>query len=112
MDHFRYRPELLEGMPDDILRCMKQFEDWFTIDADQLKKITNHFVQELEKGLTVEGGSIVSDSPRTKPRNVTDSQIAHDCQLDHGLPDRPRERADPHHRHGWHQPPRVRCVSG
>jgi hexokinase len=60
MQHFRYRPEILEGLPDDILRIMKQFEDWFTIETDQLKLITNHFVKELEKGLTVEGGSIVS----------------------------------------------------
>ncbi|KAJ5612734.1 Hexokinase [Penicillium lagena] len=58
MERFRYRPEMLEGMPDDLLQRMKQFEDWFTIESGQLKKITNHIVQELEKGLTVEGGSI------------------------------------------------------
>lgn len=32
----------------------------FTVPQEKLKAITDHFVKELAKGLTVEGGSIVS----------------------------------------------------
>lgn len=60
MSDFKYRPEILEGLPDHLTRDLKQYEDWFTLDAPMLKKITDHFVKELEKGLTKEGGNIVS----------------------------------------------------
>ncbi|KAJ5718751.1 Hexokinase [Penicillium malachiteum] len=60
---FRYRPEILDGMKDDDIMYLKEYEDWFVLESDQLKKITDHFVKELEKGLTKEGGNI--------PMNVT-----------------------------------------
>ncbi|KAJ5734646.1 Hexokinase [Penicillium manginii] len=63
MSSFRYRPEILEGVPERLTQNLKQFEDWFVLDAAELKKITDHFVAELEKGLTKEGGNI--------PMNVT-----------------------------------------
>jgi hexokinase len=66
MSSFRYRPEILEGVPERLTQNLKQYEDWFVLDAAELKKITDHFVAELEKGLTKEGGNIVG-SPITMP---------------------------------------------
>ncbi|CAI7566593.1 unnamed protein product [Penicillium pancosmium] len=63
MSSFRYRPEILEGVPEHLTRHLKQFEDCFLLEAAELKRITEHFVKELEKGLTIEGGNI--------PMNVT-----------------------------------------
>ena len=63
MQGFRYRPELLEGVPEELTYTLKQYEDWFLLEPPKLKMISDHFAQELEKGLTVEGGSIVSTSP-------------------------------------------------
>ncbi|KAJ5180186.1 Hexokinase [Penicillium capsulatum] len=63
MPEFRFRPELLEGLPDHLTRDLKQYEDSFILDPPALKKITDHFVRELDKGLTKEGGTI--------PMNVT-----------------------------------------
>lgn len=60
MQGFRYRPELLEGLPEDLLVELKKYEDWFWLDPPKLKAISDHFSQELEKGLSIEGGSIVS----------------------------------------------------
>ncbi|KAJ5669348.1 Hexokinase [Penicillium macrosclerotiorum] len=60
---FRYRPEILENIPAERTRCLKQYEDWFTVETPKLKEITEHFVKELERGLTKEGGNI--------PMNVT-----------------------------------------
>ena len=59
MPTFRYRPEILEDVPAWLTTDLKKFEDWFTIETPELKKITEHFVKELEKGLTKEGGNIV-----------------------------------------------------
>lgn len=66
MSSFRYRPEILEGVPEHLTRHLKQFEDWFILEAAELKKITEHFVKELGKGLTIEGGNIVG-IPITTP---------------------------------------------
>ncbi|KAJ5256693.1 Hexokinase [Penicillium angulare] len=63
MAGFRYRPELLDGISEHELAYLKQYEDWFILEADDLKRITDHFVKELEKGLTKEGGNI--------PMNIT-----------------------------------------
>lgn len=74
MSDFKYRPEILEGLSDHLTRDLKQYEDWFMLDAPMLKKITDHFVKELEKGLTVEGGNIVSiTSPSWTPVINTDA---------------------------------------
>lgn len=53
----------MADVPRDLLDEIKRLEDMFTIPTDKLKAITNHFVGELTKGLTKEGGSI--------PMNVT-----------------------------------------
>ncbi|KAJ5570182.1 Hexokinase [Penicillium hispanicum] len=63
MSGFCYSPEILEGMPRWLISELKQYEDWFVIEAPELKKITDHFVKELERGLTKDGGNI--------PMNVT-----------------------------------------
>lgn len=48
----------MADVPDDLLEQIKYLEKIFTVDQAKLKEITNHFVKELEKGLSVEGGSI------------------------------------------------------
>ncbi|KAL2016535.1 hypothetical protein VTK56DRAFT_3429 [Thermocarpiscus australiensis] len=48
----------LVDVPKDLLKEMKQLEELFTVDTAKLKQITDHFVNELAKGLSVEGGSI------------------------------------------------------
>jgi hypothetical protein len=60
MSGFLYRPEILKGVADHITGDLKQYEDWFTLETSMLKEITHHFVKELDKGLTEEGGNIVS----------------------------------------------------
>ncbi|KYK57705.1 hexokinase [Drechmeria coniospora] len=45
-------------IPKDLLEQVKRLEDLFTVDKNKLKEITDHFVSELAKGLSVEGGSI------------------------------------------------------
>jgi len=41
------------------LAQIDRFENIFTVPTDKLKEITAHFVKELEKGLTPDGGDIV-----------------------------------------------------
>ncbi|CEL04389.1 Putative Hexokinase [Aspergillus calidoustus] len=53
----------MTDLPQDLLEQIKQFEEAFTVDTAKLKQIVDHFVKELTKGLTVEGGNI--------PMNVT-----------------------------------------
>jgi hexokinase len=60
MSRLRYRPEILADIPDERIQFLTQYEDWFTVEIRELKKITDHFVNELEKGLSKEGGNIVS----------------------------------------------------
>lgn len=63
MASLRHHPDMLKGVPEHVVSDLRQYEDWFTIDPLMLKKITDRFVEELDKGLTVEGGNIVSTSP-------------------------------------------------
>lgn len=60
MPLLRYRPEMLADIPEERTYFLKQYEDWFTVETPELKKITDHFVKELDKGLSKEGGNIVS----------------------------------------------------
>lgn len=53
----------MHELPQNLLQHIQKFEETFTVDTAKLKEIVNHFVKELEKGLTVEGGNI--------PMNVT-----------------------------------------
>ena len=45
-------------MPKDLLDEIKKFEDMFSVDAATLQKVTKHFISELSKGLSKEGGNI------------------------------------------------------
>lgn len=48
----------MADVPKDLLQEIERLERLFTIPKEKLKEITAHFVKELEKGLSVEGGSI------------------------------------------------------
>ncbi|KAI9744050.1 MAG: hexokinase A, partial [Candelina submexicana] len=45
-------------VPKNVLEEIRELERLFTVDTAKLKEITDHFVNELTKGLTKEGGSI------------------------------------------------------
>ena len=47
-------------IPKDLKKEIEHLQNLFTVETPKLKAITAHFTKELEKGLTVEGGSIVS----------------------------------------------------
>ncbi|KAK3354316.1 hexokinase [Neurospora tetraspora] len=48
----------LDNIPKDLRKEIEHLERLFTVDGAKLKEVTNHFVNELEKGLSVQGGSI------------------------------------------------------
>ncbi|KAL2123155.1 hypothetical protein VTJ04DRAFT_3610 [Mycothermus thermophilus] len=48
----------LADAPKDLVNEIKRLEELFTVDTAKLKEITDHFVNELAKGLSKEGGSI------------------------------------------------------
>jgi hexokinase len=50
------------NVPSDLMAQIERFEELFTVGTSKLKEITDHFVSELKKGLTAEGGDIVSDN--------------------------------------------------
>lgn len=41
----------MADVPKDLLEQIKRLEELFTVDTGKLKKITTHFVSELEKGM-------------------------------------------------------------
>ena len=49
----------MADVPKDLLDQINRLEELFTVPTDKLKAITEHFINELAKGLSVEGGSIV-----------------------------------------------------
>lgn len=50
----------MADMPRDLKEQIEKLEEIFVVPTKKLKEITDHFVKELEKGLSKEGGSIVS----------------------------------------------------
>ena len=48
----------MADVPHDIQQEIKRLEELFTVDTAKLKSITDHFISELAKGLSKEGGSI------------------------------------------------------
>jgi hexokinase len=48
----------MADMPKDLLQEIKRLEEMFIVDTTKLKAITDHFISELAKGLSKEGGSI------------------------------------------------------
>lgn len=55
----------MADVPKELAQQIKKLEEIFTIDTKKLKEITEHFIGELTKGLTHEGGNIV------RPRHST-----------------------------------------
>ncbi|TQS35261.1 hypothetical protein Golomagni_04324 [Golovinomyces magnicellulatus] len=53
-----YQIGSMADVPRNLLAEIKRLEEQFTVPTEKLKAITAHFVKELEKGLSVEGGSI------------------------------------------------------
>lgn len=64
-----FRPRILEGIPDDVYDKIRQLEDSFLVSTPGLKRVTNHIVDELKKGLSLDGGDIVS-------RIITSSEMS------------------------------------
>ncbi|KAF4551482.1 Hexokinase-like protein 3 [Elsinoe fawcettii] len=48
----------MADVPRDLLDEITRLEQLFTVPAEKLKEITDHFVKELTNGLSKEGGSI------------------------------------------------------
>lgn len=44
------RPEILAGIPDDMYYAVRNIEDLFVIGTPDLRRLTNHFEGELQKG--------------------------------------------------------------
>ena len=53
----------MSNVPTELLAHIKELEQQFTVDTPKLLQIVDRFQSELEKGLTVEGGSIVRRYP-------------------------------------------------
>lgn len=60
-------PGSMADMPRDLKEQIGKLEELFVVPTLKLKQISDHFVKELEKGLTKEGGSIVSCISRISP---------------------------------------------
>lgn len=52
----------MADMPRDLKEQIEKLEEHFVVSTEKLKHISDHFVKELEKGLSEQGGSIVSCS--------------------------------------------------
>ncbi|KAF4926284.1 hexokinase [Colletotrichum tropicale] len=48
----------MADVPKDLLAEVQKLEQQFTVPTEKLKAISKHFISELDKGLSVEGGSI------------------------------------------------------
>jgi hexokinase len=51
----------MADVPKDLVDQISRLEELFTVPAEKLKQVTDHFVNELTKGLSKEGGTIVRD---------------------------------------------------
>ncbi|KAJ5375595.1 Hexokinase [Penicillium concentricum] len=69
MQGLRYRPDLLNGVAEELTNELIEYEGWFLLEPPKLKVISDHFAQELEKGLTVEDADWIIGV--MKPMNVT-----------------------------------------
>lgn len=54
----QHRKGTWTDVPQNLLSELKTLEETLTVNADTLKKITTHFVDELNKGLSKKGGNI------------------------------------------------------
>ncbi|OQE34867.1 hypothetical protein PENCOP_c015G08376 [Penicillium coprophilum] len=69
MQGLRYRPDLLKGVAEELTNELEKYEGWFLLEPPKLKVISDHFAQELEKGLTLEDADW--NIGVMKPMNVT-----------------------------------------
>ncbi|ODV80003.1 uncharacterized protein CANTADRAFT_50272 [Suhomyces tanzawaensis NRRL Y-17324] len=54
----QHRKGTFTDVPENLLQQVHDIEQQLTVSGDTLKKITEHFITELEKGLSKEGGNI------------------------------------------------------
>jgi hexokinase len=54
----------MADMPRDLKDQIDKLEEQFLVPTEKIKHISDHFVAELKKGLSEEGGSIVSRTLR------------------------------------------------
>lgn len=50
----------MADMPRDLKEQIEKLEELFVVSTAKLKEISEHFVNELERGLSQEGGTIAS----------------------------------------------------
>ncbi len=56
----------MADVPKDLRQEIEHLEKLFAVETAKLKEITEHFVKELIKGLTVAGGTIVSSGSEVR----------------------------------------------
>lgn len=49
----------MRNLPRDLLEEIKHLDSVFSLSTEMLKKIVDNFVNELDRGLSKEGGDIV-----------------------------------------------------
>lgn len=57
----------MHDVPQNLQQVIAEFENTFGVSKEILIKISDHFVGELEQGLTEEGGDIPVRSGRSAP---------------------------------------------
>jgi hypothetical protein len=97
----------MTDVPKDLKEQLARLEELFVVPKEKLKQITDRFVSELAKGLSVEGGDIVST-----PQGIISGHMliatANEPDLVHGLSHGRRARHLHRRRHGRHQSARLR----
>lgn len=48
----------MADLPQNLQEQIKEFEEIFTVDTAVLKKVVDHFVKELEKGVYFHSGQV------------------------------------------------------
>lgn len=71
----------MTDIPKSLLKEIKTLEEMFAVDTAKLKEITSHFVGELERGLTGEGGDIVRKSPSSRATSALHRNMKTDANL-------------------------------
>ena len=72
-------------MPTDLKNQIDKLEELFLVPTAKLKEISDHFVSELERGLSKEGGTIVGYSSEEWALEAL-TTTAHDSDLVYGFP--------------------------
>ena len=54
----QHRKGTFTDVPEDLMKELNELQELLTVSPDTLKKITEHFIGELEKGLSKQGGNI------------------------------------------------------